>query len=84
MKAGFSSISIDEFVKATLKANPKDKMANLRESVLAALKDYKNGVKCQCGQGIWVVGSSIVGNACFTCITGEAFPDDDYEIDEAM
>ena len=24
------------------------------------------------------------GSACFTCITGEADPSDDYEIDEAL
>ncbi len=49
----------------------------------AALKDYKSGVKCDCGNPIWVIGSAITGNACFTCITGEAVPDSDYEIDEA-
>jgi len=30
-----------------------------------------------------VIGSAFVGNACFTCITGEADPSDDYEIAEA-
>jgi hypothetical protein len=30
-----------------------------------------------------VIGSAVVGNACFTCITGEAMPDNEYEIDEA-
>ena len=31
-----------------------------------------------------VPGSAFAGNACFTCITGEAYPDGDYEIDEAI
>jgi hypothetical protein len=44
----------------------------------------KRRVTCRCGNPIWVIGSAVVGNACFTCITGEALPDDDFEIDEAM
>jgi hypothetical protein len=31
-----------------------------------------------------VIGSAISGNACFTCITGESFPTEDYEIDTAI
>jgi TolB-like protein len=33
---------------------------------------------------IFSIGSAEVGAACFTCITGEAWPDSDYEIDEAL
>jgi hypothetical protein len=33
---------------------------------------------------IWAIGSAVVGNACFTCITGEADPSSDYEIDEVL
>jgi hypothetical protein len=29
-------------------------------------------------------GSAVVGNAWFTCITGEADPSSDYEIDEVL
>ena len=29
-------------------------------------------------------GSAVVGNACFTCITGEADASSDYEIDEVL
>jgi hypothetical protein len=29
-------------------------------------------------------GSPVVGNAWFTCITGEADPSSDYEIDEVL
>jgi hypothetical protein len=31
-----------------------------------------------------VIGSASVGNSCFTCITGESSPDNDYEIDGAL
>jgi hypothetical protein len=40
-------------------------------------------VKCDCGNSLWVIGSAVAGNACFTCITHESVPDKDYEIDEA-
>lgn len=84
MKLGFVPISIDEFVKATIKHNPEDSPKELRQDLLSALQDYKKGVTCHCGDEIWVVGSAFVGNACFTCITGDAHPDDDYEIKEAL
>jgi len=29
---------------------------------------------------IWVIGSAVAGNVCLTWITGEAYPDDDYEM----
>ena len=85
MKAGFVPISIENYAKLHLKSNPGSK----REEITAALKDaldaYKQGTTCaNCGNPIWVIGSAIGGwYACFTCITGEAFPEDDYEIDEA-
>lgn len=84
MKLGFVPISIDEFVKATIKHNPKDSPKELRQGLLSALQAYKEGVTCHCGNEIWVAGSAFAGNACFTCITGEAIPDDDYEIREAL
>ena len=34
-----------------------------------------------CGNDIWIIGSASVGNSCFTCITGENYPIDDFEID---
>jgi len=49
-----------------------------------ALKSYQNGERCSCGNDIWVIGSASVGNSCFTCITGEGYPTDDYEIDLAL
>ncbi|MGE4541145.1 MAG: hypothetical protein AB7D35_07780, partial [Bacteroidales bacterium] len=39
---------------------------------------------CSCGNDIWVIGSASVGNSCFTCITGESYPTDDYEIESAI
>jgi len=85
VKKGFIPISIKEYVKLYLEANTetKENENDVFEGLRDALTDYKNNIKCECGNPIWVVGSAAAGNACFTCITGEAKPDDDYEIDEA-
>ncbi|MEA3480239.1 MAG: hypothetical protein U9R60_18795 [Bacteroidota bacterium] len=78
---GFTSITIEEFIKQHLKHNPSENKIDLRKRLTIALTDYKNGVKCTCGNDIWVIGSAFVGNGCFSCITGESMPIDDYEID---
>lgn len=81
---GFIPISIKNYIKKHLKNNPSEDEKDLRRRLNAALKDYKNGVKCSCGNDIWVIGSAIVGNMCFTCMTGESYPSDDYEIAAAV
>lgn len=81
---GFIPISIDKYVKKHLKNNPTENEKDLRDRLNTALTDYKNGEKCSCGNDIWVIGSATVGNSCFTCITGESYPIDDYEIDSAI
>lgn len=83
-KTGFTSIGIDDFVKRHVRNNPDDKPEDVRAWLQRALRDHKAGVKCQCGNPLWVIGSAIAGNACFTCITGEPTPDSDFEIDEEM
>lgn len=81
---GFLAISIDKYIKMHLDSNPSENETDLRKRLNSALSDYKNGVKCSCGNDIWVIGSASVGNSCFTCITGESLPDSDYEIDSAI
>ena len=81
---GFAPITIDKYVAMHLKNNPSEKEVDLRKRLKSALKDYKNGIKCSCGNDIWVIGSASVGNSCFTCITGESYPTEDYEIDSAI
>ena len=81
---GFIPISLDKYIIKHLKNNPKENKKELTERLNSALQDYKNGVKCSCGNDIWVVGSAVVGNSCFSCITGESQPTDDLEIDSAM
>jgi hypothetical protein len=81
---GFVPISIDKYVKKHLESNPSENKANLRKRLNSALSDYQKGVKCSCGNDIWVIGSASVRNSCFTCITGESEPENDYEIDSAI
>ena len=81
---GFVPISIDKYVEKHLKYNPSENEKDLRNRLDSALMAYQNGVRCTCGNDIWVIGSASVGNSCFTCITGESYPTDDYEIDIAV
>ncbi|MCK5367222.1 MAG: hypothetical protein KAQ62_01680, partial [Cyclobacteriaceae bacterium] len=81
---GFKSISIEKYINLHLRNNPTENRADLENRLREALTDFQNGIKCSCGNDIWVVGSASVGNSCFTCITGESMPNDDYEIDLAV
>ena len=81
---GFVPISIDKYVALHLKNNPSTNEKELRTQLNKALTSYKKGIKCSCGNTIWVVGSAIVGNRCYTCITGDSFPENDLEIDIAI
>ena len=81
---GFVPISIEKYLTRHLKNNPAENEKDLRARLKSALVDYEKGVKCSCGNDIWVIGSAAVGNSCFTCITGESHPTDDYEIDSAI
>ena len=83
-KAGFSPIRLEDYIRSHIKNNPGTSRKEIESGLRSALSDYKAGIKCECGNPIWVIGSAVTGNACFTCITGEASPDSDFEIDEAM
>ena len=80
-KRGFKLIPKDEYVDLFLKANPSD----CRRDVIARLDDaiaaHRDGRRCNCGEEIWIVGSAEAGYGCFTCITGDSAPDNDYEIE---
>ena len=81
---GFVPISIDKYVTMHLKNNPTENEKDLRKLLNAALTSFKKGIKCSCGNDIWVIGSVYAGNSCYTCITGDSFPTDDFEIDSAI
>jgi len=84
MKTGFVPTSLEKYVELHLKSNPDASREEITTALRDTLRAYKRGAKCiNCGNPIWVIGSALAANMCFTCITGEAIPEDDYEIDEA-
>ena len=80
---GFAPIRLEEYVRLHLRNNPGVVAADLTARLQYALDAHKAGKRCYCGGPIWVIGSAEAGLMCFTCITGEADPSDDYEIAEA-
>lgn len=83
MKRGFQPIGLDEYVEEFLKSNPNEHRDKVVTRLRDALDAYSCDVRCECGAPIWVIGSAEAGYACFTCITGETMPDNDYELDQA-
>lgn len=80
MKRGFTPISLERYVELHLKANPGTDRQDLVRRLRYAMEADARGARCHCGERIWIIGSAEVGLSCFTCITGEAVPDEDYEI----
>jgi hypothetical protein len=76
----FRPISVDKFVDLYYENNPDTDTNDLRKN-LNHFKTLKlQGHKCDCGNPIWIIGSAISGQGCFTCITGETDNSNDYEI----
>lgn len=80
---GFKPIKLGDYVRLFLKCNRGAAREEVTARLRSALAAYQAGERCDCGEPIWVIGSAEAGHACFTCITGEADPSDDYEIREA-
>lgn len=80
MKTGFAPISLERYVELHMQANRGTDREDLLKRLRYAVDAHERGVRCQCGEPIWIIGSAEVGLSCFTCITGESFPDSDYEI----
>jgi hypothetical protein len=81
---GFVPIAIDNYVQLHVQANPDEDPRELLKRLRSCVSDSLAGARCFCGAPIWVVGSVSAGYACFTCITGQAFPAEDYEIDQVL
>src|SRR5207244_5177616 len=79
---GFVPIGVSEYVKLHVKANPDENPTELLTRLRSCVSDALMGARCHCGAPVWVVGSVSAGYGCFTCMTGEAFTSEDYEIDE--
>ena len=76
----FARISIAKYVKLHSASNPGVDVAELSKHLRQLLEAKAAGERCQCGKPIWAIGSAQVGLACFTCITGEGVPENDYEV----
>lgn len=81
---GFTPIRIEDYAARRLQSNPGESIDEITAALLAALRAHRSGVRCDCGEPIWVLGSAFAGYACFTCITGEAFPEHDFELADAL
>jgi len=80
---GFVPIEFEQYIELHVKNNPGVAAPEARTRLQAALDAYRAGRRCACGAPIWVIGSAEVGLSCFTCITGQADPSEDYELVEA-
>ena len=74
---------LDRYVELHLQSNPSVDRVEFAHRLRQAVDARKAGARCACVALIWAIGSAEAGAACFTCITGEAWPENDYEIDEA-
>lgn len=81
--AGYVPVSIDQFVAQYVRNNKGADRETIRAAVEDALSAWRQGVRCACGNSIWVAGSAAAGYGCFSCITGTAVPEGDPEIEEA-
>ncbi len=81
VKPGFVPIPFDRYVDLHVQSNPSVDRAEFARRLRHAVDARKAGARCACGAFIWAIGSAEAGAACFTCITGEAWPDSDYEND---
>lgn len=80
----FKAIAFEDYVARHLEANNDEVEADFRKALREAVDAKRAGRRCECGSPIWAIGSAVAGAMCFTCITGEAHPSDDFEIDEAL
>ena len=80
MNTGFTLIQLDDYVELHLRANRDVERAKLIEQLQSVIAARRAGARCQCGAPVWIIGSAHAGLDCFTCISGQAAPDQDYEI----
>lgn len=75
------NIKLEKFAEITAEHNKMDKK-KLIKSLKETLNAKNNGATCMiCGAPIWAAGSAITGlYMCFSCTTGVADSDNDYEI----
>ena len=78
----FTPISIAKYVRLHAASNHGTDVAELSRHLRQVLEAKAAGELCHCGEPIWVIGSAQAGLGCFSCITNQAVPDNDYEVVE--
>ncbi|MCF8239616.1 MAG: hypothetical protein K9I85_15745 [Saprospiraceae bacterium] len=79
----FKRISFLKYIEHHLQLNPTADRRDLEMKLKRVLQDHQNGITCHCRDDIWAIGSAFPGNGCFTFLTGEHLPYDDYELHTA-
>lgn len=77
----FIPISIDSFIEQQKINDPKIDVVQLKKDLIHFRKLKADGIKCRCGNDLWVIGSAYSGKGCFKCITMETDCSEDYEIE---
>ncbi|MBC2744930.1 MAG: hypothetical protein HGJ93_18375 [Desulfosarcina sp.] len=80
--SGFIPVRLNQFVEQYLRKNKDADGDTVRAAVEDALAAWRHGVRCACGNPLWVAGSAVAGYGCFTCITGSYDPLYEEEIKE--
>jgi hypothetical protein len=80
MSNNFVPIRLENYVEQHLRTNPGTDRKDLIRRLQYAIDAHKKGTLCRCGNPLWIIGSAEAGLGCFTCITTEAVPNNDYEI----
>lgn len=81
--ANFIPVSVNAFVRQYIQKNKDADADSIRAAVEDALAAKQQGVRCACGNPLWVAGSAVAGYGCFSCISGSAEPEGDPEVIEA-
>ena len=82
--SGYRPVSAEQFIKHYLRNNSDADPGALRKGIEDALEAWRQGVRCACGNPLWVAGSAVAGYGCFRCITGSKEPDGDPELVEVI
>lgn len=80
----FKGISIEDYTDRIIEKDPTRSRQKVEDTLILALGAHSLGHKCECGNDIWVLGSLIKENTCFTCITGETDTTGVLEIDKVL
>src|SRR5689334_10606155 len=64
LKIGFVPIRLEEYVELHLRSNPGVERTDLIRRLQHAINAFKRGVRCQCGEPIWIIGSAEAGLGC--------------------